>query len=524
MNSKLQQHSATARRAIESRDWRTVGACASEILRCDRNSAEGHFLAGLVEQARQRSRGAEAAFCRALELDSSRHDAAIELAGHYARSSRHAEAVELLQRYEPYLAGSPRYLNQAGQAYTIMGLHERAWPLYVKANELQPGVPALQANLAACDVYLGRIEEARVTYRALLERAPTHQRNHYELSQLQRASDATHVEQMQDVLEKTRLPPEKNIFLYYAIGKELEDLEQWDEAFRYYEMAGSAVTSVSPYDVAEDLAVIDKVIEVCNAEWLAAGAAAPQSASGGKAPIFVVGLPRTGSTLVDRILASHSQVESIGETFSLQAVLHRVSGVVTTDSMNAAIIEAASRQDSGRIASGYLERVAFRLGEKPMFIEKLPENVLYLGFIARAWPEARIVHVRRNPMDTCFALYKQSFFRYAYTLENLGRYYCAYDRLTRHWREVLGERVIEIEYESLVADQEGQTRRLLDLLGLPFESACLEFEKNESVVATASSVQVREKIHARSLGRWKHFEKHLRPLREMLDGAGIGIE
>jgi hypothetical protein len=208
-------------------------------------------------------------------------------------------------------------------------------------------------------------------------------------------------------------------------------------------------------------------------------------------------------------------------------MLRSVSGVETIESMNPAMIASAARKDIGQIANGYLNAVAYRLGNKPRFIDKLPFNFLYLGFIAKAWPDAGIIYLRRNPMDTCFAMYKQVFtwaYKFSYSLELLGRYYVAHDRLLKHWRGLLGERLIEIEYESLVADQEGQTRQLLARLGLDFEPACLEFEKNESASATASSVQVREKIHARSVNRWRHFEKPLQPLRDHLENGGIAVE
>jgi hypothetical protein len=281
---------------------------------------------------------------------------------------------------------------------------------------------------------------------------------------------------------------------------------------------------VARYDVAEDIALIDKVIEVCDAQWLARGPEAVPTDVAGKTPIFIVGLPRTGTTLTERILASHSRIESMGETLFMQMTLRQVSGVPGADSMTPAMIEAAAKQDIGLIARGYLEAVRYRLGDKPMFIEKLPFNFLYLGFIAKAFPHARLVHQRRDPMDSCFAMYKQSFFKHAYTLENVGRYYVAHERLARHWRAVLGERLIEVDYEEMVADQEGQTRALLARLGLDFEQACLEFDSNKAASATASSVQVREKIHARSVRRWKHFEKELQPLRNILEGAGIPIE
>jgi Sulfotransferase family len=195
--------------------------------------------------------------------------------------------------------------------------------------------------------------------------------------------------------------------------------------------------------------------------------------------------------------------------------------------MTPATMAAAAQQDIGRVANGYLNAVRYRLGERPFFIEKLPFNFLYLGFIAKAFPHARLLHLRRHPMDACFAMYKQVFtwaYKFSYNFEALGSYYVAYDRLARHWRALLGERFVEVEYEALVRDQEGQTRRLLQQLQLDFEPACLEFDRNAAASATASSVQVREKIHSRSVQRWKYFERHLQPLRRILENAGIAVD
>lgn len=527
MTTEVERYSALARRAAQSRDWRAVGDLAREILRHDEGSAEGYFLQGLVEKAAQRPARAADQFARALDLDPGRYDAAVELANQFSIARRNAEAAKLLARYEARLQNSPRYLDLAATVYTEIGLPERAWPLYVKANELQPGVPFLQGNMAACAVYVGQLDEARRIYRALLDQRPDHQRNHYYLSRLGRAGDAGHVDEMQRVLAANGLPPEKNVFLYYAIGKELEDLGRWEEAFDYYRQAGEAVSRVKTYDVSEDVALIDKIIQVCDADWVAAPQGRVPAPAEQPTPIFIVGLPRTGTTLTERILASHSQVASLGETMFLQMVLRRVSGVESVENMTPVMIEAAAGRDIGLVASGYMDAVAYRLGDAPYFIDKLPFNFNYLGFIARAWPEARLVHLRRSPMDACFSMYKQVFtwaYRFSYDLDSLARYYIAYDRLLRHWRTVLGERLVEVEYESLVADQERETRLLLDRLGLPFEPACLEFEKNEAASATASSVQVREKVHTRSVARWRRFEQQLRPLVDRLEAAGIEVE
>jgi len=252
-------------------DWATVEACAKEILRQDKTSAEGYFLTGVVERVSRRTVMAIQAFEKALALDADRYDAAIELANQYSVARRNGEAATLIARYEEKLGNSPMYLDLAGTVYTEIGLSQKAWPLYKKANALQPGIDLFQANLATCGVYLGKIEEARVIYQALLKRFPGHRRNHYQLSRMGKARDAVHVEQMKQILRTNDDPPSKNIFMYYAIAKELEDLEQWEESFEYYKKAGDAVTTVANYDVVEDIKLIDKIIEVCNAEWLEKG-------------------------------------------------------------------------------------------------------------------------------------------------------------------------------------------------------------------------------------------------------------
>jgi tetratricopeptide (TPR) repeat protein len=527
MTSEISQFSVKARRAVQSQDWATVAACANEIIRRDASSAEGYFLAGIVERVSQRPVKAAQAFEKALDLDVDRYDAAVELANQYSIARRNGEAAELLAKYEEKLDNSPMYLDLAGTVYTEIGMPQKAWPLYKKATDLQPGVDLFQANLAASGVYLGKIDEARDIYRSLLKRFPNHQRNHYQLSRLGKANDVTHIDQMKEILRTIDDTPDKNIFMYYAIGKELEDLEQWEQSFEYYKKAGDAATRIAKYEVGADIALIDRIIEICDAEWLADETGKPRADEPEKTPIFIVGLPRTGTTLTERIVSSHSQVESVGETLFLQMVLRRESGIQSIENMTPAMIEAVAKKEIGLIAKGYLDTVRYRLGDELMFIDKLPFNFLFLGFIAKAWPNARIIHLGRNPMDSCFSMYKQVFtwaYKFSYSLDGLGQYYVAYDRMRNHWRALLKGRMIEIEYESLVTDPEGQTRILLDKLGLDFEQACLDFDKNRAPSATASSVQVREKAHSRSINKWTRFTRQLQPLRQHLENAGIKVE
>ena len=523
MNELLKQLSATGRNAAFRKDWPTLDACAREFLRHDRQDPEGHFLAGLVAKAAQQPEAAIEAFSAALELSAERYDAAIELANQHCLAQRHGDAFALVERHHSQLGNSPVYSNMAGNVYSGIGMPDRALPLFRQADRLQPRVDLFLANIANCCVFLGYIDEARRIYRDLLQRHPGHQRYHYQLSRLDVAADLRHVDEMKNVLATSGLAPDRNIFMHYAIGKEYEDLEHWQHAYDHYQQAGDAVAAIADYDINDDLELIDQVIATCSSKWLNDSSRSIADTPGA-APIFVVGLPRTGTTLTERVIASHSTVQGVGETQYMQMVIRRQSGIVSTQKMTPAMIEAAASLDISVIRDGYLDLLNYKLGDTGMFVDKLPFNLFYLGFIAKAFPDAKIVLVNRNPMDSCFAMYKQVFtwaYKFSYTLEGLGTFYPAFRRLVAHWRNVLGDRLIELDYEQLVIDQEAETRRLLERLGLAFEPACLDFEKNEAASLTASAVQVREKMHSRSVGRWKNFSAQLEPLRQMLSAAGI---
>ena len=231
VSKKREKVSAAGRRAVAARDWQRVASCGRKINSIAPQDPEGPFLSGLSLKASGRIEEAVEQFERALQRGSHRYDAAIELAFANVLLNRHAEARQLLDTYSKMLGNSPIYLNLAGQAYTRMNLHQSAWPLYEAASRLQPAVEVFQANMAACAVYLGRIDTARSLYEGLLAHNPNHQRNHYELAQLGRASNDEHVQEMLRVLRQADSNPANNIYLYYALGKELEDLERWDEAF-----------------------------------------------------------------------------------------------------------------------------------------------------------------------------------------------------------------------------------------------------------------------------------------------------
>lgn len=521
MSDVTQQRGREARIAIQNRDWLRVRSLSNAILEDVPQSAEGHFLIGMAEKASGKLKEAVTFFEKALELDINRYDAAIELASLYSIARKNSDAFKLLEKYKVSLSNSSLYSDLAGTVYTEIGLAEYAYPLFKQAVALQPNIDLFNANLASCSVYVGEIDNAERIYKNLLEKNPTHQRNHYYLSRLRKAEDYTHIDEMLSVLEKSNKKPEENVFLYYAIAKEYEDLGKWSEAFQFYKKGGDAVNKVSKYDLGEDIEIIDAVIENCTKNWVDE---ISEETTFDKEPIFIVGLPRTGSTLCERIISNHSKVSTLGETLFFQMTLRKNSGIESYKAITPEMLTALLDVDPRKIAKDYIEQVDYRLGKEEYFVDKLPLNILYLGYFAKAFPKARIVYLDRNPMDACFAMYKQIFtwaYKYSYSIDDLGKYYVAFNRLIEHWERTLGNRFIRVSYEDLVSDIESEVKRMLETLGLPFEDSCLDFENNKAPSATASSVQVREKTHKKSVGKWKKFEAELKPLKQYFENVGI---
>jgi hypothetical protein len=245
------------------------------------------------------------------------------------------------------------------------------------------------------------------------------------------------------------------------------------------------------------------------------------------APIFVIGMPRSGTTLVERILSSHPQVHSAGELGSFPLAVKLLSGSNTPAVTDVDTIRHAGKLGWQQLGHMYIENTKMRTGGKPHFVDKFPHNFLYVAHIARALPNASIVCLRRNPMDTCLSNFRQLFsayFGYTFNLLDTGRYYLLFDQLMAHWQQTMPGRILQIDYEDLVDNQEVVTRRLLAHCKLPWDDACLRFEDNQLPIVTASSVQVRLPMFRSSLQRWKHYELQLRPLRSLLEAGGIKVE
>ena len=409
-------------------------------------------------------------------------------------------------------------------ALTCVGLgqHERAIGLY---RELLSGATQredLHLSIAHSLKTLGRTAGAIAEYRAAANARPEFGDAYWSLANLKtyRFEDRE-VAAMRAAEASPATPAVDRYHLCFALGKALEDREQFAESFRYYERGNALKRAAGRYR--PELLELNtrRQIEVCTSELFArrAGAGAPAAD-----PIFIVGLPRSGSTLIEQILASHSGVEGTHELADLPRIVAELPGreASTDESRYPAMLAQLSGDDFRRLGEKYLaDTRAYRTG-RPHFIDKMPNNFRHIGLIHLMLPQATIIDARREPMACCFGNLKQLFAKgqeFTYGIEDIARYYRTYLELMRHWDAVLPGRVLRVQHEDLVDDLEGNVRRILEHCGLAFESSCVEFYKTERSVRTASSEQVRQPIYREGLDQWRHYEPWLEPLRTALGDA-----
>jgi len=315
---------------------------------------------------------------------------------------------------------------------------------------------------------------------------------------------------MEQQLEREGLDPSADIHFRFALAKAYEDRGDYDRAWNYYHTGNERQRKRVSHDPVASELRHEQIAEVFTRELFDRHASAGHES---RAPIFIVGLPRSGSTLVEQILASHSMVEGTAELPTLMRIAHSLGRYRTDGKEYPAAVLALRSKDFRAYGSQYLEEtLAFRATDRPCFTDKLPNNFSHVGFIHLVLPNARIINARRHPFDSCLGGYKQLFGKgqdFTYDMTDLAMYYRQYHDIMKHWHEVLPGKVLDVHYEETVTDLETQVRRILAHCDLPFEEACVRFHENERAVRTASSEQVRKPIYKSALGHWRRFEQHL---------------
>ncbi|UCG73075.1 MAG: sulfotransferase [Chromatiales bacterium] len=515
-----------AARLLARRDFQAAEQVCRDTLKEHPRDGRAWFLLGNVLAEAGRLRDALDPLSRAVAADREQPEYFALLARCLVQLNAPKAARDAAARAAQLEPDDALVNDTLGWVYARLGDHEQAVRHFRLAVSRAPDNAQFQFNLAAARKFTGDFDAAESAYERAIAVRPDFYQAHWALANLRRQSDErNHVARLEQLLADAPPTADDELYLRHALAKELEDLGDTAGAFANWKAGNARKKAELGYSLNADEALFETLID----SFTANTCANPPPGEASAEPIFVVGMPRTGTTLVERIIASHSVVYGAGELQNFGLVLKRASGSQSPRVLDPEVVRSGLDADPEALGRAYIDSTRPRTGHTAFFTDKTPLNFLLVGFIHRALPNAKIVCLRRDPLDTCLSNFRQlfatgfSYYNYAYDIEDTARYYLLFDRLMAHWDAVLPGRVLRLDYDALVADQEEQTRRLLGHLGLTWDPACLEFQRHAAPVATASAVQVREPIYRSAAGRWRRYAKQLEPARRILEAAGIRV-
>jgi tetratricopeptide (TPR) repeat protein len=436
---------------------------------------------------------------------------------------RRPEAIDTARRAASLAAGDAAMLTAIAKFHLQGNDPSAARPLLSQACDLEPRNPAVLFEAAMCSHYFNEPETAAALLERVLELAPGNGFALYARSQLRvQTAGANHAAEIQAALARTAMPVREAIAAWFALAKELEDLGRWEESFAALQSGNRLKRSTLRYEVGDDIKAMRNVRETFDATQFEPLGQGDVRATG---TIFIVGMPRTGTTLLERILASHSAVASVGETVDFPILMTDEAGRAYEEHgmSDASLLKAATMIDWSRLGGRYLAGVR-ELSDRPYTLDKLPFNFRYCGLIRKALPGARILHVRRHPLDTCYAVFKSLFegaYHFSYRLDELAEYYVAYRETMDHWHAVMPGAILDVHYEDLVSRPLETCQAALDWCGLPWEQGVLDFHRSPSAAQTASAAQVRRPIYSSSVGSWRRVAAQMQPALQHLQAAGL---
>ena len=489
-----------------------------DILRRHPDNVSAMRLWARLGTRQQRYQDAETLLKRAVEVAPDFNQAWADLVSVQYEQQKHDEAAESAKRLIRLDPRVPNGYLLLASTRASAGYHDDALQAFDDALAINPKhVGALCGRGNVCRT-VGDQAGAIAAFRSSIEANPLHAEAYWNLANLKtfRFEDSE-VDDMLALVGDERIPPDGQVQLNNALGLEFEGRREYDRAFEHIDRGNRLRRESEFYDRVENEEMVDNSIEVFTRQFFDDNV---DRGDPDAAPIFIVGLPRSGSTLIEQILSSHSMVDGTHELRDLGATVRsdRITG-----SFNPRYPKNLDNIDDGgfrRLGGEYIRRTRRYRGNRPFFTDKNPNNYVHAGLIHLVLPNAKVIDARRHPLDSCLGSYKQLFAQgqpFSYDLVELGEYYLQYQRLMDHWEAVLPGRVLAVEYEEVVADLEGQVRRILEYCELPWEDACLRFHETERAVKSASSEQVRQPIYSTSVDTWRHYEGHLEPLIEVLE-------
>jgi len=415
-------------------------------------------------------------------------------------------------------------LDTIGVALSRVGDHQKALCYFEKALSQQKDNPAYFYNYAVSSKFAGLFEQAKKAFETAIELSPDHYQAHFALSDLGGVTkENNHIARLLSLLD-VNSHPDSSLHIGHALAKEYEALGEYDKSFEVLERVKQQKLATIDYKFSDDDQLFDYLSQFPVADNIT------QLGHDSSQPIFVVGMPRSGTTLVERILSNHTDVKSCGELQDFGVAVKEVTGTSSQRVLDVETLQAAQSIDFAELGKRYIQRTKAVTDNSPKFIDKLPFNFFHIDLIRKALPNAKIICLLRNPMDTCVGNFRQLFsinspyYSYAYNLQTIGRFYAEFYQLANRWESSNTDNFMLLNYESLVATPEQKIRELLEFCGLSWQEKCLHAEQNTAPVSTASKVQVREPINAKSIGRWKKFGPNTKSLESFLQHVGIPID
>ncbi|GLQ22436.1 hypothetical protein GCM10007853_03100 [Algimonas ampicilliniresistens] len=498
-------------------------AICENLLKAAPDAVAPRLMIARAEQMRHRPDSMLAQVDHVLQSDPSHFDARLMRIEALIAQSDIAQARTEIAENLTTMNLVPRQLGRIAEIQTQLADHEGALDTLMRAMDGSP-LPdreelSLLYNLSSAHIALGQMDQAEQALDKLIQKNPADFDAYYNRATLRtQTQDRNHVDALKQQLKRPNLPPMGEVQLAYALAKELEDLGDYPRSFDSLARGAKRRRENMAYRVEGDLETMHLLQEVFDTDF----AETTFEDCSDERPVFIVGLPRSGTTLVDRIITSHPEAESVGEINDLPLAITRLSGSAQSKTE---LIRNSAKMDMKALGAAYLKGLDGRGAASQRVIDKTPLNFLYIGLIAKAFPNARIIHVMRNPMDVGYAMLKTLFrmgYPFSYDQDDLARYISAKTQLMQHWHNVFPGRVHDVAYEALIADQEGVSRLLIAAVGLDWDPACLHFHANQSASSTASAAQVRRPLYSSSVEKWRHYEAQLTPLAAGLQRGGSG--
>jgi tetratricopeptide (TPR) repeat protein len=436
-----------------------------------------------------------------------------------------ASALSLAREVRGLSTTDPRCLIQLAEVFQYCDQFDEYLEVSEQAAQRLPEDITALSYYSEALRYMGRYAESETVIEKLLAIQPHDAEAHYARSQIRKVTqDNNHIAAMLECLSHLE-DWRDQMKLCYAVGKEYEDIGDTARAFHYFSTGAEKRKTHSNYNLDGDLDTLMLIAERYTREAISGFSPGFEC----EEPIFVLGLPRSGTTLVESILDSHSDVFGAGElkgfTNELTRLVHEMNPERRLNKQET--VEASLRLDWKRLGRSYIESTRPRTGHTPRFVDKMPQNYLYIGLIASALPRAKIILLERNPMDVCYAMFKTLFaqaYPFSYSLEDLGQYYIAWRKLMDHWKELMPGIIHTVHYEQLVNDTENEARKLLSFCELEWQAECLQFHRRSGGVSTASASQVRQPVYSSSVNKWRALEDELAPLKKILQSGRVSYE